>query len=96
MNTEKPNQSFPSIAQGKKMLMDYMDSTRPWAKGSDIYAVMEDIANYAAFAFRNERTVTKEEVAKLERDLCRFTGLLNEHPDDYDGPCACLECREGA
>jgi hypothetical protein len=88
--------SLPSIPQARKMLLDYMDSRRPWASSTDVYAMMEDIANYAALAFRNEHTPTKEEVSDLHRDLLRFTGKLNAHPVGYEGPCACLECRESS
>lgn len=86
----------PSTAHARKMLMDFMDSKRPWASCKDVYVMMEEIADYAAFAFHGDRRPTKEEVTAMERDLMRFTQPLSEHPEDYDGPCGCAECRQSA
>ena len=55
--------------------------------------MMEEIANHACWSFRNEHVPTKEEVDQMNRDLLRFTEALDEHPDGYEGSCACAECR---
>lgn len=86
-------ESLPSLPHARKMLLDYMDTKRPWANCKDVYVAMEEIANYASYAFRSEHVPTKEEVAGLNRDLLRFTEALDSHPENYDGPCACSECR---
>ena len=28
----------------------------------------------------------------LEREILKLTRTLDEHPDDYDGPCECRSC----
>lgn len=83
------------LAQARKFMADWLDAKRPWAHCQDggVYEMMEEIVDYAAFAFRGERRPTKEEVADLNRDLLRFTADLDSHPENYEGPCACAECR---
>lgn len=88
------NQKLPSVQHARKMLMDYMDSKRPWSNCQDVYVMMEDIANYASFAFRNDHVPTKDEVSVLESDILKITSILQEHPDEYQGPCNCAECRD--
>lgn len=91
MNTAIP--TSPSIPHARKMLYDYLDDNRPWASTKDVYAMMEAIVDYAAFAFRDEIRPTKEDVRKMGVHLLRFTLPLTEHPENYDGPCDCAECR---
>ena len=36
---------------------------------------------------------TKEELYKMERgDALLATSKMLDHPENYDGPCSCLEC----
>ena len=34
-----------------------------------------------------------EQARRDEQQLMDDTEALDEHPDDYDGPCYCAECR---
>ena len=34
-----------------------------------------------------------EQALRDEQQLMEDTEALDEHPDDYDGPCCCAECR---
>lgn len=34
-----------------------------------------------------------EQALRDEQQLMDDTEALDEHPDDYDGPCYCAECR---
>ena len=44
-------------------------------------------------ALASERT--DRDAWKKERDeLMELTSMLDEHPEDYDGPCMCRLCRE--
>jgi len=31
---------------------------------------------------------------KYKKDVLFLSSLLNEHPEEWDGPCACAECRK--
>lgn len=95
-DTEKAAKPFEvPIAQARKMFYDYLDAQRPWARCKDggVYEMMEDIVDCAAHAFRRDIRPKKEDVDRMQRDLMRFTAELDTHPENYDGPCACAECR---
>lgn len=74
------------------MFYDWLDDNRPWANHANMYEAMEKTVDYAAFAFRNDRHPTQEQVQALEKHLLRFTKALEIHPKNYDGPCMCREC----
>ena len=89
----KEAQFIPSVPQARKNFHDWLDNNRPWANSKDAYEIMEQIVDAAGYAFRGDVRVKREEVSEMERNLLRFTQDLKEHPDNYDGPCACEECR---
>jgi len=84
-----------SIEAARKNFYDWLDRKRPWAQpeNKNVYRMMEEMVDAAAWCFRGDKRPTTEEVGELRRALCRFTRQLNEHPKDYDGPCMCAECR---
>jgi hypothetical protein len=85
-----------SVATARKMFYDWLDSHRPWARPEnqgDVYSMMEKLVDAAAWCFRADKRPTNEEVRRLEKALHQFTKPLTEHPQDYDGPCMCADCR---
>lgn len=84
--------STVSIPQARKILHDYLDGNRPWARCSDMYVVMEQIVDEAQAAFTGTRRPTNKEYEELEKSLLKITASLQEHPENYEGPCDCAEC----
>lgn len=89
--TIEPNQS---IYGARKRFGDWLDKTRPWAHpGCDAYQMMEQMVDMAAAYFRGYCRPTQQDIAALQADLLSVTALLTTHPEGYEGPCACRECR---
>lgn len=88
----KPNER-PNTAQAKKMFYDWLDQERPWAHYDSMYDAMEQIVSAAANCFAGERLYTQAEMDKLSAETMRLTDGLAVHPEDFDGPCLCNECK---
>lgn len=85
-----------SVAAARKMFYDWLDSHRPWAvpeNRGDVYSTMEKVVDAAAWCFRADKRPTSEDIHRLEQALFRFTTLYDTHPEGYEGPCNCADCR---
>lgn len=83
----------PSIYAARKRFYDWLDRSRLWAQpGCDVYEMMEEMMDMAAAYFRGDCRPTQEHLKAVEADMLKITALLTEHPEGYDGPCACAEC----
>ncbi len=91
----KPLATNPNIHAARKNFHDWLDRTRPWAEpGCHVYQMMDQIVDAAAMYFRGDCRPTEKDMEALQTDLLNVTALLSEHPEGYDGLCACKKCRE--
>ena len=84
-----------NVPAAKKHFHDYLDRERPWNKfenKDNMYALMEELVEKAAFYFAGERKYTSEEYSALERVYLEASEKIDVHPLGYEGPCACRRC----
>jgi len=55
--------------------------------------MMENIVEMAALYFADERKYSQEDMTKIYQNLLLVTDGLEEHPEGYDGPCLCNNCK---
>ena len=85
------------VQKFRKILEDY-HKPMTWENAPVIGKEKADFQKYAPqWLSEAADEIERLQIMESERnELLKFTERFDEHPENYDGPCSCLDCRMAA